>query len=182
MYCRINHGRQPRCVRPNYARIASSAAVMSAPRPATDERVEHLQPLPGANTIMQRTEEPLPQRDTVYSSSKPCSLRRRATCGGKAKGRVRGRRDCGLQCGGMHLEHVGGTQPLRLVVDVVTADALGERDLLHRLERLPLLQEGALHSSSVTHSAANSEARAVSTCSTGTLSTNTECSVMLSLK
>ncbi len=63
----------------DYDRIVSKAGIMSAARPATDERAEHLQPLPGANKSMQRTCAPLPQREVVYSSSKPCSLRRRAT-------------------------------------------------------------------------------------------------------
>ena len=50
-----------------------------------------------------------------------------------------------------HLEDVRRAEPLRLVVDVVAANALGERDLLHRLEGLPLLKKSGLHNGRVTH-------------------------------
>ncbi len=82
----------------------------------------------------------------------------------------------------MHLEDVGSVEPLRLVVDVVAADAIETRDRLCRLERLPLLEKGALHNNRVTRNRFKHEARPPSTLSTGTFSTKTECRMMLSLK
>ena len=49
----------------DYARIVSKDGIMSAASPATEERAEHLQPLPGANTSMHSTCAPLPQREVV---------------------------------------------------------------------------------------------------------------------
>ena len=82
----------------------------------------------------------------------------------------------------MHLEDIGSVEPMRLVVDVVAADAIEERDRLCRLEGLPLLEKRALHNNRVTRNWFKHKARPASTLSTGTFSTKTECRVMLSLK
>ena len=87
----------------------------------------------------------------------------------------------GPKCARMHLEDIGSVEPMRLVVDVVAADAIEERDRLCRLEGLPLLEKRALHNNRVTRNWFKHKARP-STLSTGTFSTKTECRVMLSLK
>ena len=89
--------------------------------------------------------------------------------------------------GVLHLKDVGGAETLRLLVDVVAADALENQHSLHRFERLPLLKEGALQRNKIKTTLQQTSRRltmeaAVSTCSTETFSVNTECSSTLSEK